>query len=361
MVTPGGRTVDLPPAVESLRLQLLEEQALVRELQRELQRLSEQAALVPRPDAAAAEAAAASALRRMLDSDAARSKATAEEAVSRRRDDAARTEALRSTLGDADESLQALEAEVAALRRTLQSERAERVRAEVLLKNSAGGLTEALAAARADLERGAVQVVRAEQHAEAAERTARAAEEGRRREQTAAMDAQDASDERADRHSEARRAAAEEHKQLKAELATALAEVLASKEAHERSLAEARAEAAAAREDAGKAEAARAALLSQLEAATAERQQTQQKLAALGGAAASARSLGEVLPAMTRLLGRLEEQHAKAETASFAALGLAQDKGAAEGGAAHVSSAAISAERLVVAEAEVCARHDAIN
>jgi len=327
----------------ALQEELLEERELTRELLEALRQQSEREQL-PMPHAAAVEAAAEAALRRAYSSGPmARGEAAA--------------------------------AEIEKLQRTLREEREEHTRT----KGAVGGLEAALATARLELEAAQRVVEKAERKAEEAAKAAeagqeaahrlaslerkaeeavRAAEEAREAQQriasTALRDKEEAAAAFAT-EAETRRKASERYEKAEAQLAATQVELDALKLARERMLEgnqkvydESAAGAAAAAAE-------RQTLLSQLEAAHAERRALHEQLVALSSAAASARSLGQVMPQVTKLLDRIERAHEAGEAAGLglllgAGLTLA-DAAAAVGVSPAISEAADAA--MGAAEASV--------
>jgi len=327
----------------ALQEELLEERELTRELLEALRQQSEREQL-PMPHAAAVEAAAEAALRRAYSSGPmARGEAAA--------------------------------AEIEKLQRTLRTEREEHTRT----KGAVGGLEAALATARLELEAAQRVVEKAERKAEEAAKAAeagqeaahrlaslerkaeeavRAAEEAREAQQriasTALRDKEEAAAAFAT-EAETRRKASERYEKAEAQLAATQVELDALKLARERMLEgnqkvydESAAGAAAAAAE-------RQTLLSQLEAAHAERRALHEQLVALSSAAASARSLGQVMPQVTKLLDRIERAHEAGEAAGLglllgAGLTLA-DAAAAVGVSPAISEAADAA--MGAAEASV--------
>ena len=327
----------------ALQAELLEERELTRELLEALRQQSEREQL-PMPHAAAVEAAAEAALRRAYSSGPmARGEAAA--------------------------------AEIEKLQRTLRTEREEHTRT----KGAVGGLEAALATARLELEAAQRVVEKAERKAEEAAKAAeagqeaahrlaslerkaeeavRAAEEAREAQQriasTALRDKEEAAAAFAT-EAETRRKASERYEKAEAQLAATQVELDALKLARERMLEgnqkvydESAAGAAAAAAE-------RQTLLSQLEAAHAERRALHEQLVALSSAAASARSLGQVMPQVTKLLDRIERAHEAGEAAGLglllgAGLTLA-DAAAAVGVSPAISEAADAA--MGAAEASV--------
>ena len=327
----------------ALQEELLEERELSRELLEALRQQSEREQL-PMPHAAAVEAAAEAALRRAYSSGPmARGEAAA--------------------------------AEIEKLQRTLRTEREEHTRT----KGAVGGLEAALATARLELEAAQRVVEKAERKAEEAAKAAeagqeaahrlaslerkaeeavRAAEEAREAQQriasTALRDKEEAAAAFAT-EAETRRKASERYEKAEAQLAATQVELDALKLARERMLEgnqkvydESAAGAAAAAAE-------RQTLLSQLEAAHAERRALHEQLVALSSAAASARSLGQVMPQVTKLLDRIERAHEAGEAAGLglllgAGLTLA-DAAAAVGVSPAISEAADAA--MGAAEASV--------
>jgi len=327
----------------ALQEELHEERELTRELLEALRQQSEREQL-PMPHAAAVEAAAEAALRRAYSSGPmARGEAAA--------------------------------AEIEKLQRTLREEREEHTRT----KGAVGGLEAALATARLELEAAQRVVEKAERKAEEAAKAAeagqeaahrlaslerkaeeavRAAEEAREAQQriasTALRDKEEAAAAFAT-EAETRRKASERYEKAEAQLAATQVELDALKLARERMLEgnqkvydESAAGAAAAAAE-------RQTLLSQLEAAHAERRALHEQLVALSSAAASARSLGQVMPQVTKLLDRIERAHEAGEAAGLglllgAGLTLA-DAAAAVGVSPAISEAADAA--MSAAEASV--------
>jgi len=327
----------------ALQEELLEERELSRELLEALRQQSEREQL-PMPHAAAVEAAAEAALRRAYSSGPmARGEAAA--------------------------------AEIEKLQRTLRTEREEHTRT----KGAVGGLEAALATARLELEAAQRVVEKAERKAEEAAKAAeagqeaahrlaslerkaeeavRAAEEAREAQQriasTALRDKEEAAAAFAT-EAETRRKASERYEKAEAQLAATQVELDALKLARERMLEgnqkvydESAAGAAAAAAE-------RQTLLSHLEAAHAERRALHEQLVALSSAAASARSLGQVMPQVTKLLDRIERAHEAGEAAGLglllgAGLTLA-DAAAAVGVSPAISEAADAA--MGAAEASV--------
>ena len=327
----------------ALQKELLEERELSRELLEALRQQSEREQL-PMPHAAAVEAAAEAALRRAYSSGPmARGEAAA--------------------------------AEIEKLQRTLRTEREEHTRT----KGAVGGLEAALATARLELEAAQRVVEKAERKAEEAAKAAeagqeaahrlaslerkaeeavRAAEEAREAQQriasTALRDKEEAAAAFAT-EAETRRKASERYEKAEAQLAATQVELDALKLARERMLEgnqkvydESAAGAAAAAAE-------RQTLLSHLEAAHAERRALHEQLVALSSAAASARSLGQVMPQVTKLLDRIERAHEAGEAAGLglllgAGLTLA-DAAAAVGVSPAISEAADAA--MSAAEASV--------
>jgi len=292
----------------ALQEELHEERELSRELLEALRQQSEREQL-PMPHAAAVEAAAEAALRRAYSSGPmARGEAAA--------------------------------AEIEKLQRTLRTEREEHTRT----KGAVGGLEAALATARLELEAAQRVVEKAERKAEEAAKAAeagqeaahrlaslerkaeeavRAAEEAREAQQriasTALRDKEEAAAAFAT-EAETRRKASERYEKAEAQLAATQVELDALKLARERMLEgnqkvydESAAGAAAAAAE-------RQTLLSQLEAAHAERRALHEQLVALSSAAASARSLGQVMPQVTKLLDRIERAHEAGEAAGLGLL-----------------------------------------
>ena len=327
----------------ALQAQLHEERELTRELLEALRQQSEREQL-PMPHAAAVEAAAEAALRRAYSSGPmARGEAAA--------------------------------AEIEKLQRTLRAEREEHART----KGTVGGLEAALATARLELEAAQRVVEKAERKAEEAAKAAeagheaahrlaslerkaeeavRAAEEAREAQQriasTALRDKEEAAAAFAT-EAETRRKASERYEKAEAQLAATQVELDALKLARERMLEgnqKVYDESAAA---AAAAAAERQTLLSQLEVAHAERRALHEQLVALSSAAASARSLGQVMPQVTKLLDRIERAHEAGEAAGLGLLlgtGLTlADAAAAVGVSPAISEAADAA--MGAAEASV--------
>jgi hypothetical protein len=351
----------------ALQAELLEERELTRELLEALRQQSEREQL-PMPHAAAVEAAAEAALRRAYSSGPmARGEAAAAEieklqrTLRTEREEHTRT---KGAVGGLEAALATARLELEAAQRVV--EKAER-KAEEAAKAAEAG--QEAAHRLASLERKAEEAARAaEAGQEAAHRLAslerkaeeavRAAEEAREAQQriasTALRDKEEAAAAFAT-EAETRRKASERYEKAEAQLAATQVELDALKLARERMLEgnqkvydESAAGAAAAAAE-------RQTLLSQLEAAHAERRALHEQLVALSSAAASARSLGQVMPQVTKLLDRIERAHEAGEAAGLglllgAGLTLA-DAAAAVGVSPAISEAADAA--MGAAEASV--------